>query len=297
MTSIYLKLIGSAVLWGGTWVAGRILGMYMGPFSAAFLRFALASVFLVFLTARIEGSIPRLTRQTFPWLLLLAATGIFAYNALFFAGLRSVPAGRAALIVASIPAVVALCSGFFFKEPLAPKKLVGIALSFCGVGLIVTGGSPAILIQKGFSGGDLCIFGCVITWAAYTLAGKKAMEHITPYATVLWSCLLGALLLLPPALACGLVRDVTAAGLVPWSCLIFFSILATGYGFSWYYEGVRAIGPTKAGVFINLVPVTAVVLGWLILDEPLAPALAAGGSLVLAGVWLTNRRPKPVTTQ
>jgi len=294
MTRIYCKLVGSAVLWGGTWVAGRILGRYMGPFSAAFLRFALASAFLVFLTRRIEGHVPRLTRQNFPWLLLLAATGIFAYNALFFAGLRTVPAGRAALIVAAIPAVVALCSGIFFKESFGPAKMGGIVLSFGGVGLIVSGGDPGALLRQGLSGGDLCIFGCVATWAAYTLAGKKAMERVAPYGAVTWSCILGAVMLLPPALAFGLVHDAAAAGWIAWGCLLFFGILATGFGFSWYYEGVRAIGPTKAGVFINLVPVTAVFLGWLLLGEPLAPSLVLGGTLVLFGVWLTNRRPKTV---
>lgn len=297
MTRIYFKLVGSAVLWGGTWVAGRILGRYMGPFSAAFLRFALASAFLVFLTRRIEGHVPRLTRQNFPWLLLLAATGIFAYNALFFAGLRTVPAGRAALIVAAIPSVVALFSGLFFKESFGPAKMGGIVLSFCGVGLIVSGGDLGALLRQGLSGGDLCIFGCVAAWAAYTLAGKKAMERVAPYGAVTWSCILGAIMLLPPALAFGLLRDAAAAGPIAWGCLFFFGILATGFGFSWYYEGVRAIGPTKAGVFINLVPVTAVFLGWLLLGEPLAPSLALGGTLVLFGVWLTNRRSKTVETR
>ena len=291
VTSIYLKLVGSAVLWGGTWVAGRVLATYLGPFSAAFLRFALASVFLYFLTARIEGRFPRLVRRDLPWLLTLAATGIFAYNALFFAGLRTVPAGRAALIVACIPSVVALFSGIFFGERFTALKIAGIALSFAGVGCIVSGGDPAALLAKGLSTGDLCIFGCVAAWAAYTLAGKKAMERVTPYSAVTWSCILGAAMLLGPALASGLGRDVAAAGPTAWACVTFFGILATGYGFSWYYEGVKAIGPTKAGVFINLVPVVAVVLGHVLLDEPLSPALAVGGALVLAGVWLTNRRP------
>ncbi len=290
MTGIYCKLVGSAVLWGGTWVAGRILGRYMGPFSAAFLRFALASLFLVFLTARLEGGVPRLTRQNLPWLLLLAATGIFAYNALFFAGLRTVPAGRAALIVAAIPAVVALFSAVLFRERFTLPKAAGIALSFSGVGIIVAGGNPARLLASGLSTGDLYIFGCVITWAAYTLAGKKAMERVAPYGAVTWSCILGGAMLLPPALATGLVHDLATAGPVAWGCLLFFGILATGFGFSWYYEGVRAIGPTKAGVFINLVPVMAVFLGWLVLDEALSPSLALGGVCVLSGVWLTNRR-------
>ena len=290
MQRIYAKLVGSAVLWGGTWVAGRVLSTYMGPFSAAFLRFALASVFLYFLTARIEGRFPRLARRDLPWLLTLAATGIFAYNALFFAGLRTVPAGRAALIVACIPSVVALFSGLLFGEAFTKTKIAGIALSFVGVGSIVSGGDPAALWATGLSGGDLCIFGCVAAWAAYTLAGKKAMERIAPYSAVTWSCILGAAMLLPPALGAGLLPDVARAGPVAWGCVAFFGILATGFGFSWYYEGVKAIGPTKAGVFINLVPVVAVFLGWLILDEPLSHALALGGLLVLAGVWLTNRR-------
>ncbi|MYL82941.1 EamA family transporter [Desulfovibrio aerotolerans] len=290
MTHIYCKLIGSAVLWGGTWVAGRLLAASMGPFSAAFLRFALASVFLFFLTARVEGRFPRLSRRELPWLLTLAATGIFAYNALFFAGLRTVPAGRAALIVACIPSVVALFSGLLFREAFPPRKLAGIALSFGGVGVIVSGGDVAALFAKGLSTGDLCIFGCVAAWAAYTLAGKKAMERIAPYSAVTWSCILGALMLLPPALAMGLTRDVAAAPPTAWGLVAFFGILATGFGFSWYYEGVKALGPTKAGVFINLVPVVAVFLGWLLLGEPLSPTLALGGGLVLAGVWLTNRQ-------
>lgn len=292
MLNIYLKLVGSAVLWGGTWVAGRILGTYMGPFSAAFLRFALASVFLFFLSARIEGRIPKLDRHNLPWLLLLAATGIFAYNAFFFAGLQTVPAGRASLIVASIPAVLALISAFCFKEAFPPPKIFGIVLSFGGVALIVSGGNPQAFMSKGLSTGDVYIFGCVAAWVAYTLAGKKAMERTPPYAAVTWSCILGALMLLPPALAFGLVRDITEAGPVAWSCIGFFAILATGFGFSWYYEGLRAIGATKAGIFLNLVPVTAVFLGWLLLDEPLAPSLAIGGLLTLFGVWLTNKRGK-----
>jgi drug/metabolite transporter (DMT)-like permease len=293
MARVYAKLVGSAVLWGGTWVAGRILGRFMDPYAAAFLRFALASVFLVVVTARLEGRLPRPTRTSLPWLLVLAATGVFAYNVLFFSGLRTVPAGRAALIAASIPAVVALSSALLFREPFPPGKIAGIAVSFGGVALIVSGGHPLALVASPVSPGDACILGCVASWAAYTLAGKKALERVPPFASVTWSCLFGAAMLLPPALAQGLVRDMAGAGVTAWACLVFFGVLATGFGFSWYYEGVRAIGPTRAGIFINLVPVVAVLLGWLLLDEPLSPSLAIGGLTVLSGVWLTNRRADP----
>jgi drug/metabolite transporter (DMT)-like permease len=239
MTPIYAKLIGSVILWGGTWVAGRVLGRSMGPFSSAFLRFALASVFLVFLTARIEGRIPKLTRGNLPWLLTLAATGILSYNVFFFAGLQRIPAGRASLISASIPAVVALFSGLFFKEAFTLSKVAGIVVAFTGVSVIVSGGNPLALAARPPSTGDLCIFGCVLTWAAYTLAGKKAMEQVPPFASVTWSCLLGAAMLLPLALAHGLIRDMARPVQAP-GVAVVFRFLATGFGFSWYYEGVQA---------------------------------------------------------
>lgn len=289
---VYLKLLASVILWGGTWISGRYLAQRMGPFSAALFRFVLASIFLFFFTARLEGRFPRPTRQALPWLLFLGASGIFAYNALFFEGLRTVPAGRASLIVAVIPASVTLAASLILKERLAPLRLLGIALSFCGVALILSGGDPTNLLVSGLSYGDLCIVGCVLCWTAYTLGGKKAMERTTPFASVTWSCVIGSVLLAPFALAGGAIEDAARAGPLAWANLVFLGVLATGLGFSWYYEGVKTLGASRAGVFINLVPVTAVILGVLILDEPLTPSLALGGAVVLFGVWLTNRSVK-----
>jgi len=72
--------------------------------------------------------------------------------------------------------------------------------------------------------------------------------------------------------------------------LLFFGFLATGFGFSWYYEGVQAIGPTRAGIFINLVPVLAVLLGWLLLGETLVPIFSYRRMLRSAGGLADQRR-------
>nr|WP_309550393.1 DMT family transporter [Desulfolutivibrio sulfodismutans] len=79
------------------------------------------------------------------------------------------------------------------------------------------------------------------------------------------------------------------AGLADWLHLGFLGIMATGYGFFWYYEGIKALGASRAGVYINLVPVVAVLLGIILLNEPLGWPLAAGGLMVLFGVRLAQR--------
>ncbi|MFW5734688.1 MAG: DMT family transporter [Oceanidesulfovibrio sp.] len=289
---VYAKLVGSVTLWGGTWIAGRYLAQHIPPFPAAFIRFAIASIFLLWLTKRVEGKLPGLNRSNWLQLVLLGLTGVFAYNAFFFTGLQTTTASRAALIVAAIPAVLSVFSAIVLKEPFPPRKIAGVLLSFLGVALIVSDGAPLALLDQGLSKGDLAIFGCVASWSAYTLAGRRAMTRFSPHTSVTWSCVLGSLFLLFPALAHDLPAHLTRAGWLDWLCFIFLGVFATGIAFSWYYEGVKAVGPSRAGVFINLVPVTAVILGFFILGEPLSHSLVAGGALVISGVWLTNRPVK-----
>ena len=85
---IYLKLVLTALFWGGTFVAGRTTSQDIPPASIAFLRFAIAAVLLILLTRRIEGRLTPLKRSHIIPVVLLGLTGIFTYNVMFFKGLR-----------------------------------------------------------------------------------------------------------------------------------------------------------------------------------------------------------------
>ncbi len=84
LISVYLKLLFTAFFWGGTFIAGRVVTQYSPPFPAAFLRFAIAAIFLILLTWKTEGGFPRLQKHQLLPLLLLGMTGVFAYNFFFF---------------------------------------------------------------------------------------------------------------------------------------------------------------------------------------------------------------------
>jgi len=288
---IYLKLVLTMIFWGGTFVAGRQLAGQMGPFAAAFIRFTIATAcLLAFVRAR-EGGLPRLDRRSLLGVLLLGATGVFAYNAFFFTGLASVPAGRAAVIIAANPIGIALGAALFFGEGVTGRQALGIALSVAGAAEVIGHGAPLSLFASGLTPGDAAILGCVVSWSAYSLLGKAVMSRVSPLGAVTWSSLAGTLLLLPPALVEGL-----APAAYPWSAWMaaaYLGVFGTVLGFTWFYEGILAVGPSRAGVFINLVPVSAVIMAWFVLDEPVDLSLLAGGGLVLAGVWLTNTARKP----
>jgi drug/metabolite transporter (DMT)-like permease len=289
---VYAKLVLTAFFWGGTFIAGRLAAGEIPPFTAAFLRFVFATFFLLIFLKRSTDRLPVPRGTDWFLLTLLGLTGVFAYNAFFFSGLKHVPAGRASLIIACNPAMIALFSALILKERLGATKLSGVLVSVAGALVIISRGDPASLLRGGVNLGDLLIFGCVASWVTYSIAGKRAVARLGPLAAVTYSCILGTLFLSVPAHLEGVWRNLPQHSWGAWTCLFYLGFFGTALGFQWYYEGIRAIGPSRAGVFINLVPVSAMSLSYLLLDEKLSPSLLAGAILVLAGVYLTNR-PHP----
>ncbi|QGY39715.1 EamA family transporter [Pseudodesulfovibrio cashew] len=289
LTYLYLLLVTSMALWGGTWIAGRVLAQSIHPMSAAFLRFLLASALLLFMSWRAEGRIPRLRgKQVLP-VAFLGATGVFIYSYFFFTGLQTIPAGRAALIVACIPVCISLLSAVLYKEKFGPVRIAGAMTSLVGVSVVIADGNPLALLSGGVSRGDFMILGCVAAWTAYSLGGRSVMKTLSPLTAVTWSSVFGTLMLLPAAVSGGLAEDVLRARPLDWACVVYLGALATALAYYWYYQAISVIGASRSGIFINTVPVFAVVMGFLLLGEPIHLSLLLGGLMVVTGVYLTNR--------
>jgi drug/metabolite transporter (DMT)-like permease len=172
-------------------------------------------------------------------------------------------------------------------------KVAGILISVTGAVTVITRGDLWTGLSGGFGWGELYIFGCVASWVAYSLLGKSVMTGLSPLAAVTYSSVIGAVCLFPAAVVEGL-GDVGNFSLTAWASIFYLGFFGTVLGFVWYYEGIKRIGPVRAGLFINFVPVSAVFLAYLILNEPLTVSLLVGAVLVSSGVYLTtlgSRRP------
>jgi drug/metabolite transporter (DMT)-like permease len=288
-STVYIKLVLTAVFWGGTFIAGRQVAQDLGPFTIAFLRFAMASALLLSLTRIKEGRFPPIHGRQIPLVLLLGMTGSFAYNALFFKGLSLIEAGRAALIVATCPAFIAVASVLLLREKLSRIQMIGIPLSILGAAVVISKGDLHQMVTGGIGPGELFILGCVLSWTVYSLIGKVVMRWLSPLAAVSYSSLAGAIALAVPALCEGLPRTLGRARWLDWISIAYLAVFGTVLGFVWFYEGVRLIGTTRAGLFINFVPISAVILAFFLLREPVTWSLAVGALFVLSGVYLTNR--------
>ncbi len=292
----YILLVVTMFLWGGTFSAGRLLSEVMAPAPAAFLRFAIASATLFLVLVFSRETIHRPDKKELFGLTLLGLTGIFSYNVLFFYGLAHISAGRASLIISFNPLAITILALIFFNEKLTPLKLGGILLSITGAAFVITNGHPATIFSGGFGRGELALLGCVVSWALYTVIGKKLLATMSPLNSVFYSSAIGTLLLLVPALFSGLTNQFRTLSVINWIELAYLGIFGTAIGFSLYYRGVRTIGATRAGVFINLVPVFACLIAWLVLNETIKLSVLSGGALIVIGVSLANyqARVKPL---
>lgn len=289
----YLKLLGAVTAWGGTFIAAKFAVLDTSIEMAALLRFITASIVLLILLYSRQGYLPRIDRQQLIYLILLGLSGVAIYNLFFFFGLQSVEAGRGALIITSNPLLVALGSALFYRQRFLPVNLLGLLLCPLGVAVVLSRGELSDLFVQGVGRGELALLGCALSWAAYTLIGKQMMvskSPLDPLTLVTYSCISGSLLLGAWIILSGhaITLNLTFTLI---SSIGYLALLGTVAGFIWYFQGIREIGATQGAAFVFFVPVSAILLGHVWLDEAITVSLISGAILIIGGVALTNIKP------
>lgn len=285
----YIKITLAPVLWGGSLVAGRFIANELPAITITWVRFSIVAVVLLPALRIIEGRLHKPSVRGTVLLLALTTTGILLFNVFLFSGLQSVTATRSSVIIAFAPSAVALILFLAFHEPLRTSGSIGIALAFIGAAITITEGDPARALSGGIGVGDLFLLGCVVSWAVYTILARYAMREMTALTVLTYSSVLGALLLSPLVLVRSGFTAVTALSLGTWGAVLYLSVGAAGIAYLFYYQAIRDIGANEAAVFLNLEPVSAIVLGVFLLGESLTTPVLFGGTLVIAGLYLVNR--------
>jgi drug/metabolite transporter (DMT)-like permease len=291
----YLKLVITAVIWGGTWVAARYAVQEVAPLGVAVWRFFLAAISLLALVLWHHGRLPALHKRELLLVLGLGASGIFIYNLFFLYGMQHITAGRGALVVATTPVITLLAAAWLLKEGMTFLKALGSALALAGCLTVIGKGDPLALLQGRVGIGDLLIVGCAFMWSIYTLIGRLgtqslAQRNLGALVMTAYASCAGFLMLLVTALVDNPVQLIPNYSMLAWTAIAFLGLLGTTLGFTWFAAAVQKIGAQRASIFINLVPVAAVLQGALLLGERLDMSALIGGALVIAGVLLTQRQ-------
>ena len=290
---IHLRLLGMALLWGASWPAGRVLAQAMPPLAGSAWRFSLAVVLLLGWLRWHLGAWPQLSRRQ--WLGLIAAgtVGVFGYSAFFMLALKNVEASRAAVVVTTNPVFTTLLAAWWFKERFNARIGSGLALAVIGAATVLTHGAPWKVLAGDIGRGEWLLLGCIATWSAYALMGKRLMAGIDALTATAVTATIGCLLLWSaafvfegPAAVRGAVIGLSPAA---WVSLVFLAVGATVLAYAWFYRGIEVLGAGVASSYISLVPVFGVASSVLLLGERLDASLLVGGALAIVGVVVANR--------
>ncbi len=289
MFNVHLKLVAMGLLWATSYPLGRYLAAYEAPQAIVMVRAVVAFVFLGLVARRRREARIAFTPRLVAHFLLLGLCGFCLHNFLMFEALEHTRANTGAVINGAIPVVVMVLDYLIFRRTIARWSVAGVAVSFAGAVIVVTHGDLAGLLAGHIGYGELLFLIAISGWAAYSIIARPLLEAWPVTLVTAWACLAGAVLMTPAMLwnldaALVLLSDPAILAL-----MLLQGVLTMGLGFLWYYEGIVALGPMNASVYINLVPIFGVALAALTLGEMPDVPLLVGGALVVGGLLVVNR--------
>lgn len=289
---VHAGLLGTAVLWGASWPAGRLLALSMPPITSAAWRFLIAAVVLSIWLSFRRGW-PRLSGRQWAGLVLGGVVGVAAWAVLFMLALQRVEASRAAVVVTTNPVFTTVLAAWLFKERFNAGIALGLALAVGGAVLVLSKGNLIAMFSGGFGIGEWLLLGCIASWTSYTLIGRALMRGIDSLAATTLSMLVGTALLWVVALMvegpASMVQTARTLSPGVWAVLVLMSLGATVLAYAWFNRGIAVLGAGTAVGYINLVPIFGVALSAWTLGERLDTWLAMGGLLTVSGLVLSHR--------
>lgn len=285
----YLLAAGGMALFGSATPVSRLVGQEFPAMLASAVRMLTAAAVLVPILAirRVtpDRQVPRLTRRDVLLLAGIAVVGTFGFTLLLFYGMQLAPGTVGAVVMAMTPAVTAIGAVWLLGDRLAGGKIAGLALAVAGVLIVNVTGMTGMTDGGGEIWlGSALVFGAVCCEAAYTLLGKKLTTKLSPLAIAVWASMGAALLFAPFAVAQLRTFDVAGTSWDDWLAVVWWGAGTMGLGSVLWFSGLRRLSGTTASGFMAVMPVSALLLSYILLGEAFSWWHIAGLAVVLLGL-------------
>ena len=272
--------------WAGNTIAGRMSTGEMSPMVVVFLRWLIISIFLIFFLNKKLISSLKSIRGKFVWLCLMGSLGLTGFNALFYIAAQNTTAINLGIIQGIMPAIILVGSVIIFKEVVNITKVAGLIISFFGVLVVVSQGDYERVILLSFNYGDIVMLCACFFYSGFTL-GLKNKPVIDPIVLMTYFSLSALIFSLPLLITeyCLGGNQLPATG-TAWLTILYIAFVPSFLAQVFFIRGVELVGASKAGLFINFLPIFAAILGVLLLGERLYIYHLASLFIVLFGVYL-----------
>lgn len=271
----YLLTAIAAMFWGANFNLAKPIVAEMHPYVAGASRYLIAAIIMSLITLYRRETLPLRHARAY---IILGLVGVFGFNLFFFLGMQSTSAVNGALILALNPLLTSIIAYFMLKENLSAIQIIAFILGIVGVAIVVLGAGAKVALAVG----DVYIFASALSWAFYNVLIKRLMPKDTSgVASTTGIMLVGTIALTAVALMSG--QHFVIPSLHAGSALLFMAFAGGVLAYLFWNAGVAKLGATQAAIFLNLVPITSMVISAF---EGLPPnsAQLMGGFLVITAV-------------
>ena len=290
-------MVGLFVIWSNAFTAIKHLREVFGPMELVLARFLpVLAVSVVCLMSR-----RTIRKETFATIkatpLKLFGMGIFGvtgYNYFIYLGQSEIKPGAAALVTTLAPLFTLILAILFLKEKAMPKRIVGMLIAFAGLFIVLKWGRIGLGLITGMENADvkymLLATLAPLSWSFYTILGKDLLSSRSPSVVTCLPMVIGTLPLLFLATP-EFFGKISSMEPSHWFALAYLSFASTLLGFFIWNLALRYLPASSVASFIYLNPPFAAFFGWLFFGEEVTLWFLAGSAVVLAGLWLTQKRP------
>lgn len=278
-------LLLATLFWAGNYVFGKYVVAEMSPLWITFARWFLSLAFLIPISYWIERPNYREILKNY-WLplSLMGILGIIGYNLLLYGALAYTSPLNASLVNSLNPAMMVIFTYFLLKERITFINVVGFGVSLVGVLLILTDSHLELVFQTTYNRGDLMMMGANLVWVFYSIIGKRL--DVPPITATACSALLSVFLLLPFLFIYPFdIAQLSVRGITG---IIYMWLFPSVCSFIFWNMSVKKVGPSHAGVYLNLITVFTAIIS-IILGEKIVASQVIGGVLVLLGVYFATK--------
>ncbi len=287
-----LAAAAACVFWGGTVVAVRFVIDQTDPYTVALLRHGIGTTLMLPVLALV--SVRRIAARD---LLPIAALGVAMFGLFSYfsaGGLAYIPAARGALILTTMPLLTVVFAALLRIERLTVPKLAGIALTIGGVAVALSGHEG--LADTGPTGtrrGDAYMFAAAAFGALYNTFTPRYLHRYPPLLVTLYSMLGGTAFLAVLGLPLGVYAQPLQFTTAGWAAIAFIGAFGAAASFFLWVWALRRMPPSHVVAFFALNPLTATLLGGLLLGERVTVWFLLGLTCVLGGIWVVHRDRAP----
>jgi drug/metabolite transporter (DMT)-like permease len=283
----WLIFLALGFMWGSSYLFIKLAVDSFGTFTLIALRLLIGAAFLWVVLRASRTPLPR-DRRAYMHLVVMSIVNITIPFALITWAEQSVDSALAAILNSTVPLMVIVIAPLFLPdEPIRVNGLLGLAIGFAGVVLIV---SPGLMGASATAAGQLALLGSSLAYAIGNVYARKNVRGLPPMIPAVFQVTFALITVGLIALVLERPWETSRPDLEAWFSVIWLGILGSGMAYLAYFRLLSRWGATRTSLVAYVLPIVGIVLGFLVLQEPIDVTLIAGTALVIAGVALVNGR-------